>query len=92
MKKEAMIGIAWFNESDWDEWKSISEDEIEEKYEDWLIEATLSKTKLENEGFTVEQVNITPSNFKIWCKKNFKKLDSASRSEYVSELLKKSHS
>ncbi len=66
MEKESIIGIAWFNESDWDEWKSISEDEIEDKYEDWLIEATLSKTKLENEGFIVKQVNITPRKFKIW--------------------------
>lgn len=92
MKKESIVGIAWFSENDWEEWKSISEDEIEENYEDWLTDALLSKSKLENEGIIVKQVNITPNNFKIWCKKKFKKLDSASRSQYVSELLEKAHS
>ena len=92
MEKESIIGIAWFNENDWDEWKRISVDEIEDKYADWLVEASLYKIKLESEGFTVKQVNITPSNFKIWCKKNLKKINSASRSHYVSELLKKAYS
>ena len=91
MDKNSIIGIAWFDENDWDEWKKISEDEIEDKYDDWLVEASLSKSKLEDQGFIVKQVNITPNNFKIWCKKNFKKLDSSSRSDYVSELLQKAH-
>ena len=74
MKKNMTLGIAWFNENDWEEWKKISDDKIEDKYEDWLIEASLSKSNLEEEGYTVKQVNITPNNFKNWCKKNKKKL------------------
>ncbi len=92
MDKESIIGIAWFNENDWEEWKNISEDQIEDNYDDWLVEASLSKSKLEDQGFTVKKVNISPTNFKNWCKKNNKKLDSSSRSEYVSELLQKAHS
>lgn len=34
MGNDSVIGIAWFNENDWDEWKKISEDVIEENYED----------------------------------------------------------
>ncbi len=71
--------------------RRLSEDQIEDNYDDWLVEASLSKSKLEDQGFIVKQVNITPNNFKIWCKKNSKKLDSSSRSDYVSELLQKAH-
>lgn len=92
MKKNMTLGIAWFNENDWEEWKKISTDKIEDKYDEWLIEASLSKSKLEEEGYTVKQVNIMPNNFKNWCKKNNKELDSSSRSQYVSELLQKGHS
>ena len=92
MKNKSIIGIAWFNENDWKEWKKISEDELEKNYEDWLIEASLSKSKLEEEGYDIKKVTITPDNFKSWCKRNNKKLDSSSRSEYVSELLEKAHS
>ena len=92
MKDKSTIGIAWFNEKDWEEWKKISEDKLEDKYEDWIIEASLAKSKLENEGYEIKQVTITPNNFKNWCKKNKKKLDSSSRSEYVSELLYKANS
>jgi hypothetical protein len=92
LESKSIIGIAWFDENDWELWKKISEDELEDKYEDWVIEASLTKSKLEDQGFTVKQVNITPNNFKNWCKKNFKKLDSSSRSQYVSELLQKAHS
>jgi len=92
MENKQIIGIAWFNENDWDEWKKISEDKLEDKYEDWIMEASLAKSKFEKEGYTIKQVTITPNNFKIWCQKNHKRLDSSSRSEYVSELLQKAHS
>lgn len=92
MDDKSIIGIAWFEENDWEEWKKISEDQLEDNYDDWLVEASLSKSNLEEEGYTVKQVNITPNNFKNWCKKNKKRLDSSSRSQYVSELLQKSYS
>jgi hypothetical protein len=92
MENMPIIGIAWFNENDWDEWKKISEDVIEDNYEDWLIEALLAKSKYEKEGYIIKQVIITPDNFMKWCKKNNKKLNSSSRSKYVSELLFKSYS
>ena len=92
MKDKSIIGIAWFDENDWKEWKKISDDQLEDKYDDWLFEATLSKSRLEEQGFTVKEVNISPTNFKNWCKKKNRKLDSSSRSQYVSELLYKAHS
>jgi hypothetical protein len=92
LDKESIIGIAWFDEKDWEEWKKISVDQLEDKYDDWLVEASLSKSEFEAKGFIVKQVNITPTNFKQWCKKKNKKLDSSSRSQYVSELLQKSFS
>jgi len=92
MDTKSIIGIAWFDKNDWEEWKKISEDKLEDKYEDWVIEALLTKAKLEEQGYTVKQVNMTPSNFIKWCKKNNKKLDPSSRSQYVSELLQIVHS
>jgi len=92
MNNKSTIGIAWFNENEWEEWKNISEDKLEDKYEDWLIEASLSKIKFEKDGYTIKQVTITPNNFMKWCKKSNKKLDSSSRSQYVSELLQKAYS
>ena len=94
MNNKSIIGIAWFNEIDWEEWKKISEDKLEDKYEDWFIEASLSKSKFEDEEYNIKQVTITPTpnNFKSWCKKNNKKLDLSSRSQYVAELLEKGHS
>jgi hypothetical protein len=52
----------------------------------------LAKSKLEGEGHTIKEVKITPNNFKEWCKKKNKRLNSFSRSEYVSDLLQKSYS
>ena len=46
MGKNSIIGIAWFDENDWDEWKKISEDEIEDKYDDWLVEASYPNLNL----------------------------------------------
>ena len=81
------MGIAWFYEEDWKEWKKISADEIEDNYEDWLLSATMMKKDLEKEGHKVEKVFIKPKEFKEWCKKNKKRLDSSSRSDYVTRLL-----
>lgn len=92
MESKTIYGIAWFNESDWEEWKRISQDEIEDRYDEWLIEASRSKVKLEKEGFIVKQVTITPNNFVSWCEKHNRRRDSSSRSQYVSELLEIVHS
>lgn len=87
MNKTNNLGIAWFYEEDWEEWKNISDDKIEDNYEDWLISAELTKLKLEKELNSVEKVFIKPREFKIWCKKKHKKLNSASRSQYVTRIL-----
>jgi len=91
MDNKPVIGVAWFNKNDWEEWKKISEDKIEDDYDDWLAQVIIYKSQLEDEGFIVKQVTITPANFKIWCKENNKKSDTASRSEYVTDLLIKAH-
>ena len=72
MKSNSIIGIAWFNKEDWEVWKKISEDNLEDKYEDWFTGASLMKSKLEDEGYNVKQVTITPDNFTNWCRKNNK--------------------
>jgi hypothetical protein len=92
MDNKLIIGIAWFDENDWEEWKKISDDKLEDNYDDWVIEASLVKSKLEEAGQTVKQIKITPDNFKKWCKKKNKKLNSSSRSEFVTELLQKRYS
>ncbi|MBI9070144.1 MAG: hypothetical protein JEY94_01015 [Melioribacteraceae bacterium] len=87
MNKFQNVGIAWFYEDDWEEWKNISEDQIEETYENWLISAKITESNLEKEYEHVEEVFIVPSEFKRWCKKHIKKINSSSRSEYVTWLL-----
>lgn len=82
-----ILGLAWFDKKDWEEWRKISEDQIEEKFEDWLADAETTKSTFEEEGYIVKDVVIRPNEFKKWCKKNKKKLDSTSRSHYVTELL-----
>lgn len=92
MGTQHVIGFAWFNKNDWEEWKKISADKLEDRYEDWLKEALSAKSMMEAKGFTIKQVTITPANFKSWCEKKNKKLDSDSRSQYVTELLYTAHS
>jgi hypothetical protein len=92
LDNKPIIGIAWFKSNDWTEWKKISEDKLEDNYDNWLVEASLAKIKFEGQGFIVKQVNISPNNFKNWCKKNNKKLNASSRSEYVTEFLLKANS
>jgi hypothetical protein len=71
LDNKPIIGIAWFNSNDWTEWKKISEDKLEDNYDNWLIQASLAKTKFEDQGFIVKQVNISPNNFKkIFSNKN----------------------
>ncbi len=87
MEKKFNFGIAWFYEEDWEEWKKISDDEMEEDYEDWLISAESSISGLEEIFGSVQKVYIRPKEFKDWCKKNHRKLDSTARSEYISVVL-----
>jgi hypothetical protein len=87
MNELQTYGIAWFYEEDWEEWKIISDDQLEENYSDWLISAELAKSNFEKDNMNVEKVFIKPMEFKKWCKKHFKKLNSSSRSAYVTELL-----
>lgn len=43
LDNKSIIGIVWFDENDWEEQKTISEDQIEANYDNWLVEAFFTK-------------------------------------------------
>ena len=53
IRKNIIFDIAWFNEKDWEEWKKISEDKIEDTYDEWLIIVMYILYKISNEKTVV---------------------------------------
>jgi hypothetical protein len=86
MKKKLNVALAWYNRNEWDEWKKISPEEMEDTFEEWLFQAITTKADLEKKGYHVVQVIITPIEFLNWCRMNNIKPDSESRSRYVMEF------
>ena len=91
MKEKINVGLAWWQASQWERLKEISEDRenLEDTYEEWRKNASLAIRNLEAEGQNIKKVKINLEELIIWCNDESISVNSASRAEYSAYLLEK---
>jgi len=84
------IGIAWYRKEQWKFLKSSCDDSdnLENTYEEWLQNAKKIELDLAVKGYDPERIDINIELLNKWCKRNKKPNTTATRSEYVTILLK----
>jgi hypothetical protein len=86
------LSICWYeNENIFDEFRRICTDKevFEDSYNEWRIYAAENLEKLKKEGLDPIKVNITPTEFKAWCRENGLPLDGSSRSSYAASIIQR---
>jgi len=85
-----VIGIAWYRESEWKEFRlRMADPEIfDYSYADWIIGAQQSIQEFESQGIIVRKIPIPIEEFLSWCKKTRRAPDGPSRAAYVAEKTK----
>lgn len=88
--QKIIVGIAWYQESEWKEFRlRMADPEIfNYSYGEWIIGAQKTMQKLENEGIIVRKTPIPIDDFLSWCEKNRRRPDGSARSAYVAEKTK----
>ena len=85
-----VMGIAWYQQDQWELLKkvSIDSDIIEDTYKDWQKNAKKLIKDMKRSGIDPIRVNLDVNKLIKWCSDKKKPLNSASRSEYVTDLLR----
>ena len=88
------IAFAWYKPEDWDKLLEISSDsdQLEDNYEEWLLEADKSFTQLRKKGLDLTKIFIDLDELKSWCIENNKKINSESRSGFAAYKLEQLYS
>src|SRR5579872_4151938 len=83
------VGLAWYSREDWERLREIADDreKLDDAYEDWEHQALKVIRDLEAVGRRVRKVPINIDALIAWCAERKCRVDSATRSEYVSCLL-----
>ncbi len=77
------MAVAWYRAEDWPRWKAISEDGMDDTYEEWLKEARQAVLTTSLGGAEVHRVIIEPDQFLKWARSKRKPITGGSRSEYA---------
>ena len=80
---KVIAAVAWYRAEDWPRWKSISEDGMDDTYEEWLKQARQAVLTMSLESMEVHRVSVDPDEFLNWARSKRKPITSASRSEYA---------
>ena len=80
---KVIAAVAWYRAEDWPRWKSISEDGMDDTYEEWLKEVRQAVLNMSLEGMEVHRVIVDPDAFLEWARSKRKPITSSSRSEYA---------
>jgi hypothetical protein len=90
MKRETVIGIAWFRPEQWQRLLAAAADasELETTYEEWERHATKTLKRLRRGGVDVRKVDVNVEELIAWCKEQMCKLDGNARAEYASHRLR----
>ena len=91
MKEKINVGLAWWQASQWERLKEISEDRenLEDTYEEWRRNASLTIKNLEAQGQNIKKVKINLEELIFWCNDKSISINSGSRAEYSAYLLDK---
>jgi hypothetical protein len=79
------IAFAWYRPEDWPKLLNISrdKDELEDTYDEWLIQAEDSFRKTRDAGMDVTKIFINLDELALWCDDNNLEINSDSRSNFA---------
>ena len=87
---ELRLSVAWYKPEQWNRLLEISADaaELEATFAEWLIHAEKTLKALGRRGVFPEKVDLDTEALLAWCNERNLKINSESRSQYASWLLK----
>lgn len=90
MSADKIIGLAWFDEAQWNRLTTVVPDrsELDDTFQDWEQSALEAVSMLESQGHTVKRVPIDVSALCTWCSARNLPVNGAARAEYVTALLR----
>lgn len=82
--------MAWFDRAQWQRLTEVVDDrsELDDTFDQWRRRARTAMRNFESEGCRVEKVWIDVDSMVSWCAKEGLPVNSRSRAQYVSDLLK----
>jgi hypothetical protein len=88
------VGIAWFDREQWHELCEVAADrsKLDDTYEEWEANARQALANLKSGGVNAEPLEVRVAELLQWCTERNLTVDSASRAEYVSFMLKRKRS
>ena len=86
----SQVGLAWFTREQWQHLAQVVDDrnELDDTFEQWERNALAALYKLESQGHPVCKVMVDVETFVAWCRRRGRRVDGASRAEYVTALLR----
>lgn len=83
------LGVAWYTREGWERLREIADDPdaLDESFEAWERQALSALAELQAAGHRIRKVPIDIEALVAWCRDRQRRLDSAARAEYVSEVL-----
>ena len=93
MKDQLPVSVGIFSvaRDQWERFLAMMDDSADNfsTWERWKLRADQVKVDMAKKGVAVIEVEVDLDDFSAWCDKKSRARDGASRSQYVSELLRK---
>jgi len=88
--RKRFTGVAWFALGDWGEISDVVLDShnLGDAYDAWRANAHDRINRLEEEGFTVQKIEIEPEEFTTWCRFRGQSPNTTAVRLYVAERIK----
>lgn len=92
-RKQLITGVAWYRPEQWSRLVEISVDAngLDDRYEDWLRNATARFDELTAAGFTLKRVDVDVERLLAWCLVHGRPVDATTRSAYAAKLLEEEY-
>jgi len=88
--RKRFTGVAWFALGDWGEISDavLDSQNLGDAYDSWRASAHDRINRLEEEGFTVQKIEIEPEEFTTWCRFRGQSPNTTAVRLYVAERIK----
>jgi hypothetical protein len=77
----ARVYVAWFDRDDWDEIKRLCVDDLQDTFDEWLVDAEAGLKGAAAQGILVEKVILTPSDIRQRQRSTGRKVDAKGRAK-----------
>ena len=88
-----VIGIPWYSRKNWPVLRTIFVDasDLHDTFDEWRSSAGNLESRMRQQGFIVERIDIDPETFPQWCKSRRLKTDAQARSKFAGEVAREKH-